>query len=128
MRASSAARSLAALASWSRSTWSRPARYRARPVADHHVRRPDGGHLWQRRERRGLLELRGNLGGRAADGGPDAVRGRRYLSLTGGNRGQRQAELRLRPLRIECAAAPRVEPLLRKVERAALVLGVPPGH
>src|SRR2546429_7017449 len=58
--------------------------------------------------------------GRAADERTDAVLGRRYLSLTGGNRGQRRAELRLSPLRIERAAAPRVEPLLRKVERVAL--------
>src|SRR5207244_13366299 len=98
------------------------------PVTDHRVRRPDGGYLRQLRERRGLLELPGNLGGRTADERTDAVLSRRHLSLAGGNRGQRRAELRLSPLRIERAAAPRVAPLLGKVGRAPLVLGVPLGH
>src|SRR5204863_3673103 len=75
----------------------------------------------------GLRELARNLGRWAADERSDAVPGRRDLSLAGGYRGQRGAELGLRPLGIEGAAATRVETLLRQVEGVLLVLGVAAG-
>src|SRR5207249_285089 len=54
----------------------------------------------------------------------DPIRSGCNLRFPRGDRGQRGAELRLRTLGIERASPPRLEPLVRDLERAALVLGV----
>src|SRR5712692_1841 len=98
------------------------------PVAHDRLGIRDRRDVRQRRERRREVQLLGDRTGRAPHERTDAVLRRRHLRFARWNRRQRGAELRLRPLGIERAAAPRFETPLGQLERLLLIVGVLPRH